>query len=90
MAFGGLHALQQGQLAVVVEVHAHAQVDLVGVGVGVELLVQTQDGVAGAISTAVNRDMKVLEVGNKAGSPRTAVVLRVPVILARAAHALST
>ena len=45
--FGGLHAGQQRQLAVVVEVHAHAQVDLVGVGVSVELLVETQDGVAG-------------------------------------------
>jgi hypothetical protein len=47
MVFRRLHALQQRQLAVVVEVHAHAEVDLVGVGVGVELLVQTQDGVAG-------------------------------------------
>jgi hypothetical protein len=45
--FSRLHALQQGQFAVVVEVHAHAQVHLVGVGVGVELLVQTQNGVAG-------------------------------------------
>ena len=45
--FGGLHALQQGQFAVVVEVHAHAQVHFVGVGVGVELLIQTQDRVAG-------------------------------------------
>ena len=44
---GRLHALQQGQLAVVVEIHAHAQVDLVGVGIGVELVVQTQDRVAG-------------------------------------------
>ncbi|MDT4855803.1 hypothetical protein FQZ97_901720 [compost metagenome] len=45
--FSGLHALQQGQLAVVVEIHANAEVDLAGVGVGSELLVQTQDRVAG-------------------------------------------
>jgi len=45
--FSGLYALEQGQLAFVVEVHAHAQVDLVGVGVGSVLLVQTQDRVAG-------------------------------------------
>lgn len=71
---GGLHALEQGQLAVVVEVHAHAQIHLAGVGVGSELLVQTQDGVAGAISTAVNRDMKrpwdVLGGGKNAASPK--------------------
>ncbi len=44
--FSGLDALQQGQLAVVVEIHAHPQVDLVGVGVSSVLLVQTQDRVA--------------------------------------------
>ena len=43
--FGGAHAVQQGQLAVVVEIHAHAQVHLGGVGVGVELFIETQDGV---------------------------------------------
>ena len=57
------------QLAVVVEINADAQVDLVGVGVGVELFVQTQDGVAGAISTAVNRDMKILERLSVAKNP---------------------
>ena len=45
--FSGLHALEQGQFAGIVEIHAHAQVDLVGVGVGSKLLVQTQDRVAG-------------------------------------------
>ncbi|MNT32299.1 hypothetical protein D3C72_1681720 [compost metagenome] len=45
--FGGLHALQQRQLAVVVEIHAHAQVHLARVGVSCELFVQTQDRVAG-------------------------------------------
>ena len=45
--FSRLNALQQRQLAVVVEIHAHAEVDLVGVGVGVELLVEAQDGVVG-------------------------------------------
>ena len=45
--FSCAHALQQGQLAAVVVINTHAEVDLVGVGVGVELLVQTQDRVAG-------------------------------------------
>jgi hypothetical protein len=51
-SLGLLHALEQRQLAVVVVVDADAQVDLVGVGVGGELLVEAQDGVARAISTA--------------------------------------
>jgi hypothetical protein len=44
--FRSLHALQQGQFAVLVEIDAHAQVDFGGVGVGIELFVQTQNRVA--------------------------------------------
>ena len=44
--FSGLHALQQGQLAGLVEIHAHTQIDFGGVGIGIELFVQTQDRVA--------------------------------------------
>ncbi len=44
--FRGLDALEQGQLAVVVEIHAHPRLTLLGVGVGSVLLVQTQDRVA--------------------------------------------
>ena len=47
VGFGLLHALEQGQFAVVVEIDPDAEVHLVGVGVGGELLVQTQDWVAG-------------------------------------------
>ena len=44
--FRCLHALQQGQFAVLVEIHADAQIDFSGVGIGVELFVQTQNRVA--------------------------------------------
>ncbi len=45
--FGGLHALEQRQLAVLIEIHPYPQVHLGGVAVGGELFVQTQDRVAG-------------------------------------------
>jgi hypothetical protein len=55
--FGRLHAGQQRQLAVLVEVDADAEVDLCRIGVGVELIVESEDRVAG----------RQLDVGEEGG-----------------------
>jgi hypothetical protein len=85
LRLGGLHALQQRQLAVVVEVHADAQVDLGGVGVGIELLVEAQDRVArGEFDGSEQRHLKTScqkgvsslagAMGGEAAGPRVAAL----------------
>ncbi|MCY1517210.1 hypothetical protein D9M68_518800 [compost metagenome] len=76
---GGLHALEQGQLAVVVVIHADAEIDLVGVGVGCKLLVEAEDRVARRhFDRGEHRHGKVLWDESFAGNRRRLYPFRLP------------